>query len=296
MKILEYTYPQIIRKQRSITSLFPTFYQRVKGVTVKGGSRLVGIDKNKWTFNVTSGTQEGKKYEIKIEFVNTEDTIRDIIRTTKDIWTKEGRIDYRKLADEFIDKIDLKWSCNCPSDLYWGSRYIKTQRDAEENGEEYRRPRIRNPRESGALCKHAEVVLETFPFYVSTISKWLKENWDIIIKDEEEKIQKERGFYAAAGRYLGALQRARESKENKKYYYVTSCRTPEELNMDATELAQMVENSQIINKEEFLNNAEILPEHKKFLSTAYGTTYGYNKDYDIMWLYDINKDIHYFYS
>jgi hypothetical protein len=61
---------------------------------------------------------------------------------------------------------------------------------------------------------------------------------------------------------------------------------------DATELAQMIENSGKVPARQFLGSCEILPAHKKIKNKSYA----YNPDYDIYWFYDKKKDIHYFYG
>lgn len=61
---------------------------------------------------------------------------------------------------------------------------------------------------------------------------------------------------------------------------------------DATELAQMIENSGKILSRQFLNRCDILFPHKKIKNKSYG----YSPDYDIYFFYDSKKDIHYFYG
>jgi len=208
IKLFEYTFNQVMRKQRSITSLFPTFNDRVKKVASNGGARFVGTDGNKWNFTVTSGTETGLKYDVIVELIDVEDRIREIINSTKDVWVKEGSyVDYRKLADILIDKVDLRWQCSCPAFQYWGPAYILTQRNAKViPPPEDRAPRVRNPKEYGAVCKHLQNVLKVFPFYVSTLAKWLKVNYSEVVAQEEAAVNAERGKFKAAGEYLGAKE------------------------------------------------------------------------------------------
>jgi hypothetical protein len=203
VQLLEYTFSQAQIKQRSITSLFPTFNTRVEVVKGNGGARLSKTDKTTWVFKVTSGTEVGKSYEVKVEFVDVENKLKEIISKTKDIWTKENDwIDYRKLAEVFINKVDLRWQCSCPADLYYGGRFIRTKRDANLPPPENRRPKIKNPRELGVACKHLQVVFDVFPFYITTLAKWLKQYYSNVVVSEEEKFRKEREFFAKAGKEL----------------------------------------------------------------------------------------------
>lgn len=211
VQLLEYTYSQGIRKQRSITSLFPTFRDRVKAVVRKGKPKLIGIEGDVFYFEVPSGTEEGKKYEVKVGFVDVEDTLRNIIRFTREIYNKNGTVNYLFLTDVFIDKVDIQWGCSCPADLYWGQRYIRTQRDASTPPPENRAPRKRNRKEYGFVCKHGQTVLERLVYYVTTISKWLKKNYGVFIEEEVNKLNKERTFFSAAGSYLRSLEKAQQN-------------------------------------------------------------------------------------
>jgi len=60
-KILkEYNYTDVMRKQRSITKLFPSFYDRVKAVGNNGGIRMEEMLPETWRFKVQSGTKSEK--------------------------------------------------------------------------------------------------------------------------------------------------------------------------------------------------------------------------------------------
>jgi hypothetical protein len=211
VQLLEYNYKQALRKQRSITSLFPTFGDRVRKVMRNGGPRMVGITSKGWEFTVASGTETGKEYIVDVEFENIEDTLVEILKTTREVFNRDNTVNYRKLADEFIDEVDIQWKCSCPADLYYGKQYIRTQRDANVPPPENRRPKIRNPKEYGFSCKHLETVLEKFPHYVMTMAKWLKEKYGNIIDIEVERIAKERTFFKAAGTFLGGLEKAQQN-------------------------------------------------------------------------------------
>lgn len=210
-EILEYNYKQAIRKQRSITSLFPTFGERVKDVMRKGGPKLVGVTGTGWYFEVSSGTEEGKKYTVSVEFKNVEETLRNILRTTREIYNKDNTVNYKKLADVFIDDVDIQWGCTCPADLFYGGQYIRTQRDANIPPPENRVPRKRNKKEYGVGCKHLETVLEKFPYYITTMGKWLLANYNDYINVEVEKLGKERSFFKAGGQLLAGLEKAQQN-------------------------------------------------------------------------------------
>ena len=65
---------------------------------------------------------------------------------------------------------------------------------------------------------------------------------------------------------------------------------------DATELAQIVDNGQQIDQQQFFNIASVHPDYiKMFNSNPENYEYYYNFDKNIAWFYDNNKDIEYFY-
>jgi len=97
-RIEEVTAKQLMRKQRSITRLFPSFPDRVKAVADKGGIRLEGVDKDQWHFRIHSGTEDSVWYDAYIKFADLQSTL---IKTIKDrrLWVKDkSRIDKRKMA------------------------------------------------------------------------------------------------------------------------------------------------------------------------------------------------------
>jgi hypothetical protein len=65
---------------------------------------------------------------------------------------------------------------------------------------------------------------------------------------------------------------------------------------DATSLAQIVENGEEINEQMFFNMVSLPYENIQNLSNnPQNFEYYYNKDVDIAWIYDINRDVEYFY-
>ncbi len=66
---------------------------------------------------------------------------------------------------------------------------------------------------------------------------------------------------------------------------------------DATELAQLVENGIKISYEQFLNYANLHPETiKKIQQNPENYEFYYNRERNIVWIYNINEDVEYFYK
>lgn len=67
---------------------------------------------------------------------------------------------------DFLQKVFLhsnyKISCTCPAFLYWGFKYILTQRGDVLGPGENRYPKVRNPDLFGIVCKHLWLVLGKF--------------------------------------------------------------------------------------------------------------------------------------
>ena len=191
----EKDYGEIKAKQRSITSLFPTFYDRVKRVASKGGVRIAGVDKkeqgDEWKFNVTSATRDGISYENVVKFRDIDSCIKQHA-LDKRTWKRDGSgVDYRLLASEVLYDCDMELLCTCPAFLYWGSAYILTQRQAKWTNPEDRRPKIRNPKEYGAMCKHMQLVFDVLPFYSQTMSKYIKAYYDSVVAQAEEEVRRQ---------------------------------------------------------------------------------------------------------
>lgn len=71
--------------------------------------------------------------------------------------------------------------------------------------------------------------------------------------------------------------------------YICNCINYKDLFNDATEMAQAVEQSRAISRAEFYKLAGGLLEHKKIKKAEY------RQLKNLFILYDIKKDIHYFY-
>jgi hypothetical protein len=113
------------------------------------------------TFKTTSATTPGKDFWYQI------------IRL-KDL---KVRSQVKDLSDkEFVNLIlygDLQVYCDDPSFLYYGWKYMAYNRDYGIR-KEIRYPHIRNPRLSGAVCKHIYSVLTVLPFNINKITRDLK--------------------------------------------------------------------------------------------------------------------------
>ena len=66
---------------------------------------------------------------------------------------------------------DLKISCTCPAYLYFGYKYILTQVDANEDKDEHRFPKIRNPKLQGVMCKHCYIAISALPMNWTSIAR-----------------------------------------------------------------------------------------------------------------------------
>lgn len=213
--IFEATASNIVRKQRTIKRLFPDFDAKTRGVEDKGGIRLVDQDADTWKFKLHSGTKDDVWYDGYLHFKNVKPTLEDLVRD-KRLWvTDKSRVDLRKLAREFMDKVDIQLMCSCPADLYWGSHYIRSlgKYDAKYTRRELRPPRVRNPKQLGMVCKHLDRLLKALPFYGSTMAKWIKDFYGDDIKRFEEETKEKYGWVGKAAVELG---KRREEKPEEK--------------------------------------------------------------------------------
>jgi hypothetical protein len=206
-KICEYTFANVKNKNKSITNLFPTFTDRVRQVAANGGVKMKSMSPGLWTFTVASGTTPGKKYTVYAQFADMEESIRKAVQY-KEVWSDDKtHVDYRYLASKILDIVDMKWYCTDPSDLYYGGQYIRTQRDAEYQHDEDRPPRVRNPHQYGAGCKHLALVWQVLPMYVGTIANFLKKYYSSVVEEAEGALNRERDTMKQAA---GALAQKRD--------------------------------------------------------------------------------------
>lgn len=209
----EATLKDLARKQRSVTRLFPTFYKRVKKVSDKGGLRFMNMEEGKWTFAVHSGTKDRLWYNVEIRFLNINDVLERAVSNLR-LWKKDrSGVDMRKLAGPVLFNTELQMACNDPSDLYWGYQYIrsKPKYNAMAGDKEDRPPRVRNPRQLGAYCKHIQAVVNQLPLYEGTFAKFLTKYYKETIERFEVATRKRTSQVKAAAQALG--QRAAEKPE-----------------------------------------------------------------------------------
>ena len=199
--INELTLSGLKRKQASITQLWPPFYDRVKKIGSMGGIRLEHLDTTSWKFRVHSGTDADKWYENYIEFVNIPYNLKHLV-SDKRLWTKDKkRVNLTSLAKAFLFSADIRWDCSCPAQHWWGLSYIlsKPGVDAKFGDPQGIRPKVRNPKEHGAVCKHLQNLMNVLPMYLSDIAKWLRETYGKEIAKYFAEAQAElAGFRSAA--------------------------------------------------------------------------------------------------
>jgi len=214
-KIQELNYSGLKRKQGSITRLFPTFPDRVKDVGGRGGVRLVDQRLGLWHFKVHSGTKAGVWYDDYVKFKDVESLLEKLVKNRK-LWKEDkSGVDLRKLAHEFLYKADLQVKCSCPAFQYWGPAYILSlgRYDAKYTDPENRPPRIRNPKQYGAYCKHLEAIMKVLPFYDSTMARYLNEHYGAVIKAYEEAARREFGWIKKVA--VGLAKRKEEEPKKK---------------------------------------------------------------------------------
>jgi len=214
-KIIEATASDIRRKHRSIKRLFPDFDDKTRGVELKGGLRLDDQDANTWKFRIHSGTKDDVWYDAYLHFKNVRPTLEVLVKDRR-LWIADrSRVDFRKLAKEFMNKVDIQLKCSCPADLYWGSQYIRSlgKYDAKFTNPETRPPKVRNPKQYGMVCKHLDRLLKALPFYGSTMAKWIRDFYSKDITKWEREAKVEFGWVKKAAT---ALKKRRVEKPIEK--------------------------------------------------------------------------------
>ena len=203
--INEITYNRFKTKQKSIGKLFPEFEPRVKAVLSNGSIEMRTMMPEHWHFSVASGTKKGVKYDVYVQFNDIPEMIKRFAGD-KSLWKKDqSGPNYNLLAAEILNKVDMKLSCSCPADLYWGGAYIKTQRDSQFGRQEHRPPNIRNPRQYGAYCKHTELVMRLLTGWTTTFASFLKKYWSDEVDDAVELMTQQRDELGAVADELGQM-------------------------------------------------------------------------------------------
>ncbi|MHA1286343.1 MAG: hypothetical protein ACTSPB_02950, partial [Candidatus Thorarchaeota archaeon] len=162
-KMLEATTAALRRKHRSIKRKFPDFDAKTKGVEDLGGLRMVDQNAERWTFKIHSGTDKELWYDANLTFKNPTSTLEGLVKDRR-LWVSDkSRVDFRKLAKKFMDKVDVQLFCSCPADLYYGGQYIRSLSKYDANSgprPETRPPVKRNPKQYGAMCKHLDRLMK----------------------------------------------------------------------------------------------------------------------------------------
>ena len=204
-ELIEATLSDIHRKHRSVKMLFPTFDDRVKNVQLMGGIRLKEVDDDNWHFSVHSGTKKDVWYDCTLHFKNIQEVLEHYVKDRR-LWVEDrSRVDLKKLAAIFVEKVDVQVFCSCPAFLYFGPAYIlgRPKYDAKYTDPEHRPPNKRNPKQYGATCKHFTNVLKALPFYTGTIAKWLRDFYARDIAGYEKEAMREFGWLRKAATALG---------------------------------------------------------------------------------------------
>jgi len=211
-KLVEATASDIRRKHRSIKRLFPDFDVKTKGVEDRGGLRLVDQDAITWKFKIHSGTSD-VWYDAYLHFRDPKSTLERFVKDRRFWVANKTKVDLRKLAKEFMNKVDIQLFCSCPAFTYWGPAYILSldKYDAHYTRKEERPPSVRNPKRYGAVCKHLDRLLKVLPFYGSTLAKWLKDFYAKDIAKWEEESQEE--FLGGVRKAQAAVAKRREEPE-----------------------------------------------------------------------------------
>lgn len=126
------------------------------------GSKYLKIEGDVLHFKTNSHRLPGVVYDQQIHLLDLEELINKY-RGTK----QPSEIVRMALAG------NIKVHCTDPSWKYWGFQYIGTVKDYAIDPEN-RPPDIRNPTQSGAVCKHLDNVLYVLPFQSQKIVTDLK--------------------------------------------------------------------------------------------------------------------------
>jgi hypothetical protein len=190
----ELTHAGVVQKQSDITSLFPDFADKVKGIADMGGLRMEGMDQDAWHFKIHSGTKPDVWYDASIKWLNVSEELNKYA-ANQNIWTKDQQhVNLLKLSKEVSTNADIQLSCTCKAFKYYGPDYILSlsQYNAKYGDPEHRPPNIRNPKQHGAVCKHLHNLLNVLPWWNTTMASWLRDNWTEEIRQIENRIKQDR--------------------------------------------------------------------------------------------------------
>ena len=213
----EATPADIKRKQKSINKLFPQFPERVKAIQDKGGLRLKKVDQETWHWKIHSGTKKDVWYDAVVHFKNVEPLLRKLVADRR-LWNKDRtKVNLNKLSREFMKRADIQIQCGCPASKFWGSDYIlsKPKYDAKYGEKETRPPKVRNPKQYGAMCKHEANLFKALPFYADTMAKWLNDFYPQLIGEVEKGAGEEADKFKRAGEELRKRKVTKEKPVRK---------------------------------------------------------------------------------
>jgi len=216
--VQEATTKQLQRKQKSVTRLFPQFPDRVKAVADNGGLRLKEVEPEMWHFKIHSGTKKDVWYDAYLKFKNVAPTIQRIVMDRR-LWIGDkSRVDRKKLARKFMDTVDVQILCSCPAFQYWGPAYILSlgKYDAKHTDRELRPPRIRNPKQYGAFCKHLQNLMKVLPFYTDTVMEWIVDFYEDVVHKAEEEARRKYGWVKTAAKKLGKKKKEVEEEPGEE--------------------------------------------------------------------------------
>ena len=106
---------------------------------------------------------------------------------------------------------------NCPADLFWGAQFIrsKDKYNANYGKKEIRPPKIRNPKQYSAYCKHLENLYKVLPFYMTTFAQHLKKHFSKEIEAWTKEFSDEMDKYKLAGKELGKKKDIKDEQDKK---------------------------------------------------------------------------------
>jgi hypothetical protein len=141
--------------------------------------KYLGLSKSgEIIFRTESATIKGRFYIEKIKLVHLGEL------------RKYGKKNKKTLRDR-VKNDDVGIWCSCPAHLYWGYKYIGWK-GGWGLRKETRKPKIRNPQQRGALCKHMLAIFSRWDSYLDSITRDLqKGRWfdDEVEEDSKNYIQ-----------------------------------------------------------------------------------------------------------
>ena len=135
---------------------------RAKALT---GVKLAGFQEKSAIFDVKSS-----------EHHNNNITYTNVFRFKEwDMFIDEETMKPIERAKMLFYHGNLELHCTCPSFLFHGYQYLLTVLDSAVMPEE-RPPNKTNPRQRGIVCKHLNRSLKAFPFWATSLAKYIKTN------------------------------------------------------------------------------------------------------------------------